>query len=446
MSVKTALKAALESEMEETTEILEDGFDEVLRPEECADTLIDESIKGEELLEGISEIATAAEETADEANAVSVEAYKRNLRHLLRPFRIESHVPAFECYGSAREQQLEIAAHAKLMIEKLRPTVESMNPAMENYLTYIFKSKAGKIKDAKDRLDTLDRKLATKATAIEENPIKIRHTGIYQFMTYDNDVCRDPVGQLKTDVKLMEDVYKVVGDDTRSFMKAVAADLRSGESLEAIYHKLLHTTNPSNDAMRVIGTEKKLMGNYKITAETIRGVSRDDAGTWKNGCKISVTSKEDVRANKASKWWFVPGMLASKPLAGVAAAATGSSLVGAALVIGGGVAMVKAFKGFKVKSHLSYKDVHDIVAETKKLVQFAEKAVNDYKEMDVAFVDTIDSLSKIKSKDEYGKAIGEMISIAYNTFHSGMQAVYKHTFFIINGSTALAETVVREGD
>ena len=436
MSIKQALAAALESDMnEETREIVEEGFDDAISPTESIATAIDAHEEGVGLIESMHEVADAAEDTVEFATIASVESFQRNVRHLLKPHKLTDTAPSLESIIDPKEAQIRVAQETRALANKLVPAVEALNPSMENRFTYIFKSKEGKIKDASQRLNQLERELANKTSELEENPIEINHRFIYQFMTYENNVCKDPVGQAKKDIKLIEDLYKAVGSDALDFMRALNGELakaNTDEDLEAAYGRLKSKTSPAVDAIKLLGGSlgKPVMGNYRIFAEETKGVARDDAGGWKVGAKVDWTGKKEVKANNPSFWWFTAGA--------VAGALTIGSLPAMAI---GGSALYQAQKGKNIKSHLSAKEMKDLVSQAKDLVRFAEKAVDEYKNMDVLFMETLNHLKKLPNSG-YGKVMAEMVNVTYNTFHSGMQAVYKHTFYLIGGTTALAEKVV----
>ncbi len=436
MSIKQALAAALESDMnEETHDIVEEGFDDAISPTESIATAIDAHEEGVGLIESMHEVADAAEDTVEFATIASVESYQRNVRHLLKPHKLTDTAPSLESIVDPKEAQIRVAQETRALANKLVPAVEALNPSMENRFTYIFKSKEGKIKDASQRLNQLERELANKTSELEENPIEINHRFIYQFMTYENNVCKDPVGQAKKDIKLIEDLYKAVGSDALDFMRALNSELakaNSDEDLEAAYGRLKSKTGPAVDAIKLLGGSlgKPVMGNYRIFAEETKGVARDDAGGWKVGAKVDWTGKKEVKANNPSFWWFTAGA--------VAGALTIGSLPAMAI---GGSALYQAQKGKNIKSHLSAKEMKDLVSQAKDLVRFAEKAVDEYKNMDVLFMETLNHLKKLPNGG-YGKVMSQMVNVTYNTFHSGMQAVYKHTFYLIGGTTALAEKVV----
>lgn len=447
MSITKALAAALESDMnEEMHELVEEGFGDAITPTESIATAIDAHEEGVQLLESMHEVADAADQTAEAATAISVEALQRNVRHLLKPHKIADMAPAFESYMDPADAQRQLAQETRALAMKLTPAVEALNPSMENRFTYIFLSKAAKIKDASQRLSKLERELVGKTKELEENPIAVNHQLIYQFMTFENDVCKNPVSQIKKDIELIEGLYKAVGDDTRNFLRKLNSELsgaKSNEELLSVYEKLKSTTNPAYDAIKVLGGNvgKSLMGNYRIYAEETSGVKRDDAASWKIGAKVDVTSKGDVAANRSSRWWALAGWIAGGHVGNLAMLAGAPGFTGLAMAIGGAVAVRKLAKGRAVKSLITPKDISDLVSETKKLVSFAEKAIDDYKDMDQIFEETLGHLRRVPN-DENGKALAQMVNVAYNAFHSGMQAVYKHTFYLIGGTTTLAEKVV----
>ena len=448
MSIKQALAAALESDMnEEMHELVEERFDDALTPQESIATAIDAHEEGIELLESMHEVADAADQTAEGATAISVEAFQRNVRHLLKPHKIADAAPAFESYMEPSEAQRKLAQETRALAAKLTPTVEALSPSLENRFTYIFKTNAGKIKDARGRLQTLQREISEKTKELEENPIAINHQYIYQFLTFENDVCKDPVGQIKKDIKLIEDLYKAIGDDANAFMKKLSGELAgvsTSEDIEAVYNKLKSQTNPAVDAIKLLNGSvgKPVMGNYRIYASETSGVKRDDAGGWKIGAKVDWTGKGDVAANRSSRWWAVAGWIAGGNVGNVAMMSGAPGFTGLALAIGGAVAVRKLAKGRAVKSLITPKDISDLVSETTKLVQFMEKAIDDNKAMKNEFVDIVNGKLRNMKRDEKTDALVKMLDVTYNVFHSGIQAVYKHGFYLIGGTTTLAEKVI----
>src|SRR5690606_25335551 len=363
---------------------------------------------------------------------------------------------SLESLEEGQEGALQIAEQAETLAAAVDQTVEEeLEPALENAITYMFKGRAGQLKEHREMLDDASVKLRRLGSKVDENPMVFRQKGLFHMLTVDDKALKDIKGHFKEEFGYLVGLIDFITDDVMPTVEKISQLARRAKTPEdtvEVWEQVKKMSNPGLKLSKLSNGSKGvyIMFNRRFfVSDDSRGAGRD-SGEWETEHYLNFDGggAGDHINEKVSKIWGLGGLAAGAVLA----AKAGATLVpGIWIAVGAGImanGVATRIEGGKIAGVITSKDLMECLemasdANEKLLKEVAaEKGRDGEVSMLLAHIDDLPrGTPEAKAARKALLAVGRMLSgMQWNTF----EGVFTQLHAVTYQTSKLAQSVIKQ--
>ncbi len=385
---------------------------------------------GEQSADELLDIATAVLDVQD--NSVALEAYRRYAHSVIGRLDLgvqvglESHTPA-----DLADQCTKIALCVGASLE-----------GYESYARFVFpfRSNLGKLKDVEKRLNIARKKLTQKIKRLEDETVKVNHSGMYWFLIYDGNNVDNPVGPLQESFGALTEIYEMVAKQFAVVFKEAIQGIKRCASDEDVLKFFEHMESQESPVVELYSWMKprmsvSLMGNRRLVF---------DEKT--NNSKVSTLVR-----GKLEKSWSMGGTLRlikdeEPEVAGTYQIVNENDEVLFDLEAAANNTMHRAVKSFIPKSRISSSILNQMVdignksvASARNAMDISGKAEASATEWRTEYNKALDHAAFSKDSKALLKKVNRMCDVTASCLDNVMSISIKQMIYLLGGTAALID-------